>query len=64
MQIEKDVKTIINSLKDSSIDYKGLRVLISGGAGFLGSYICDVLIEMGATVLCVDNLSSGRLENI
>ncbi|MCK5587808.1 MAG: SDR family NAD(P)-dependent oxidoreductase [Candidatus Lokiarchaeota archaeon] len=64
VQIEKDVKTIIDSLKNSAIDYKGLRVLITGGAGFLGSYICDVLIEMGATVVCVDNLSSGRLENI
>ena len=64
MQIETDVKTIVNALKGSSIDYAGLHVLVTGGAGFLGSYICDVLIEMGATVVCVDNLSSGRLENI
>jgi len=64
VQIENDVKAIISSLKQSSIDYADLRVLITGGAGFLGSYICDVLIEMGATVVCVDNLSSGRLENI
>lgn len=64
MQIEKDVRAIADALKNSSIDYADLRVLITGGAGFLGSYICDVLIEMGATVVCVDNLSSGRLENI
>lgn len=43
---------------------EGKTVLISGGAGFLGSWICDVLVESKANVICVDNLVSGRKENI
>ena len=44
--------------------FRGRTVLITGGAGFLGSYLSEVLLEMGARVFCVDNLSSGRRENI
>lgn len=40
------------------------RVLVAGGAGFLGSHICDRMIGMGHIVICVDNLQTGRLENI
>ena len=40
------------------------RVLITGGAGFLGSHLCDRLIADGAEVLCVDNLLTGRAGNI
>jgi len=40
------------------------RVLITGGAGFLGSHLCDRLIEEGFEVLCLDNLLTGRLENV
>jgi len=40
------------------------RVLVAGGAGFLGSHLCDRLIEAGNHVLCVDNLYTGRRENI
>jgi len=43
---------------------EGKTVLVSGGAGFLGSWICDVLVESKANVICVDNLVSGRKENI
>ena len=39
-------------------------VLISGGAGFLGSHLCDYYVEKGDFVLCVDNLLTGSLENI
>jgi UDP-glucuronate decarboxylase len=38
--------------------------LVTGGAGFLGSYVCERLIEEGAQVICVDNLMSGRRANI
>jgi dTDP-glucose 4,6-dehydratase len=38
--------------------------LVTGGAGFLGSHLCDHLIEKGYRVICVDNLDTGSLENI
>nr|WP_038073219.1 UDP-glucuronic acid decarboxylase family protein [Thioclava pacifica] len=41
-----------------------LRCLITGGAGFLGSHLSDRLIEGGHSVICVDNLQTGRLRNI
>jgi dTDP-glucose 4,6-dehydratase len=41
-----------------------LKVLITGGAGFLGSHLCDILIRHSNDVVCVDNLLTGRFENI
>jgi len=38
--------------------------VVTGGAGFLGSHLCDHLIEQGHHVICVDNLETGSLENI
>jgi UDP-glucuronate decarboxylase len=40
------------------------RILVTGGAGFLGSHLCRVLLEQGHEVLCVDNLSTGCKRNI
>lgn len=40
------------------------RVMVSGGAGFLGSHLCDRLLEDGADVLCIDNFYSGTRDNI
>jgi UDP-glucuronate decarboxylase len=39
-------------------------VLISGGAGFLGSYLCEAFLKKGWTVLALDNLSTGSMKNI
>lgn len=41
-----------------------MRVVITGGAGFLGSHLCEKLLGLGHTVCCIDNLSTGRRENI
>lgn len=41
-----------------------MRVLITGGAGFLGSHLCDALLDRGDHVVCLDDLSSGRRSNI
>ena len=40
------------------------RVLITGGAGFLGSHICDKFVNEGYKVVCMDNLITGNMENI
>ena len=44
--------------------YTGQRVLITGGAGFIGSHLCERLIAEGADVLCADNYYTGRRANI
>ncbi len=41
-----------------------LRVLVTGGAGFIGSHLCDRLIDLGYEVLCVDNFFTGRRNNV
>ena len=41
-----------------------MRALVTGGAGFLGSHLCDALLAEGHSVLCVDNLVTGRESNI
>lgn len=40
------------------------RILVTGGAGFLGSHLCDSLLEKGADVVCTDNFFSGSKDNI
>jgi len=40
------------------------RVMVTGGAGFLGSYLCETLLGQGHDVLCVDNFYTGRKANI
>ena len=40
------------------------RVVVAGGAGFLGSHLCDFLVGRGDTVVCLDDLSTGSHENI
>ena len=39
-------------------------VLVTGGAGFIGSHLCEALINRGHHVLCIDNLQTGSLDNL
>ncbi len=43
---------------------EGSVFLVTGGAGFIGSNLCEALLSMGYTVRCLDNLSTGKFENI
>jgi len=59
---KRDIDVIRKNL--GNISFEDQRVLITGGAGFLGSWMCDVLIDYGAKVICLDNLASGLKSNI
>ncbi|MFH1391979.1 MAG: UDP-glucuronic acid decarboxylase family protein [Candidatus Diapherotrites archaeon] len=40
------------------------KIIVAGGAGFIGSHLCDFLIEKGEEVLCIDNLITGDCKNV
>jgi UDP-glucuronate decarboxylase len=62
--INDDINEILNRLRRENITFKEKVILVTGGAGFLGSWVCDVLVKQGAYCICLDNLSSGRFDNI
>jgi len=41
-----------------------MKILVTGGAGFIGSHLCEKLLSNGHVVYCIDNLSTGRMSNI
>lgn len=41
-----------------------MKILVTGGAGFIGSHVCDAFVARGHEVIAIDNLSSGRKENL
>lgn len=61
---KEEIEEIIRNLGEISKRIEGTNVLVTGGAGFLGSWICEVLVEQGAKVICLDNLASGLANNI
>ena len=44
--------------------FNGATVLVTGGAGFIGSHLTDRLLREGSRVIVIDNLSSGSIENV
>jgi len=48
----------------TSTEQADRRVLVTGGAGFIGSHLCERLIEQGCQVICLDNFFTGRRENV
>jgi len=51
-------------MRQRKIDLIRKRILVTGGAGFIGSHLCERLLELGHEVLCVDNFYTGRRANI
>jgi UDP-N-acetylglucosamine 4-epimerase len=49
-------------IKNKSL--KNKKILVTGGAGFIGSNLCHYLVNIGAKVICLDNFSTGHLHNI
>lgn len=41
-----------------------MRILVTGGAGFIGSHLCEFLLKKGYEVICLDNLFTGSKNNI
>ena len=62
--INEGINKIIGNLSDIEVQWKKQTILITGGAGFLGSWLSEVLVTLGAKVIVVDNLFSGMEENI
>jgi len=60
--VREDSEKIIDSLERSV--FEGKRALVTGGAGFIGSWVCQVLVDFDAEIACLDNLSTGKQLNI
>jgi len=62
--VEEDIGFLVKRLNEEGIRFEDQTILVTGGAGFLGSWICDVLVRLGSRVICLDNFSSGRRDNV
>lgn len=62
--IEDDIIEILNRIKKNISELRNKTVLITGGGGFIGSWLCDIFLKLNSKVVCVDNFSSGIKDNI
>ena len=68
MVLEHEVEVGLNEL-DRRLEkvrdvFEEMNILITGGCGFIGSWMCDLLIRWGSNILCIDNLSTGKIDYI
>ena len=59
-----DIEIILLDVGEKIQQFQNKKILISGGGGFLGSWLCDVFVKAGVNVVCLDNFSSGLKSNI
>ncbi len=64
LQISHNVPTVVVTPRSGAIVWSTVRCLVTGGAGFIGSNLVDVLIEHGHSVEVFDNLSTGSRDNL
>ncbi len=60
----REMEELRSRLQGAGVSFEGMRVLVTGGAGFLGSWICEYLVQDGARVTCLDNFASGLKGNV
>ena len=58
MVVDKKVEVYMN------IELSNKTILVTGGAGFIGSNLCETLLEKENKVVCLDNFATGKRENI
>lgn len=63
-EIEKIILVKIENKRRENDKMNRNRVLVTGGAGFIGSHLCEKLLEKGNDVVCMDNLFTGQKDNI
>jgi len=51
-------------MTDEKVFFSGKKIIVTGGAGFIGSHLCEALIPLGAEVYCLDNFSAGKKSNV
>jgi FlaA1/EpsC-like NDP-sugar epimerase len=62
--VEKLIKNPLSLVSQYAARIARKRVVVAGGAGFVGGHLCDRLIDEGHSVVCLDNLLTGRMQNI
>lgn len=60
--VSEDIQQILSRIRFAA--FQNSSILVAGGGGFIGSYLCDTLVRTGANVTCLDNFSTGVAENV
>jgi UDP-glucuronate decarboxylase len=63
-RISEDVEEVVKEIESLKDKIEGRRFLVTGGAGFIGSWLCDVLYQLDGKIVCIDNFITGLKENI
>ena len=64
ISIIAQIITFVLCRKSDNFYQQMSKILVTGGAGFIGSNLCEMLLHLGHTVVCLDNFSTGHIENI